>query len=161
VKVVIGAGAALKMFFSFMFAALVKAPGEIARGLVHRERARAAAQLTKRLFGEGSAYVVAVGGVVVDTGAEAAANKEAQLDGLRASLVGVPGMASEPSGRRSSTTPWRCAQARRPWEPNRTRRRGTRGTSHGSRSHRRSRRRGTPRAARSPGCHEQVWTSTT
>ena len=88
----IGVWAAIKMFVSFMFSALVRAPVDVARSMTYRVKAGAATTLQNVIFGTESNKVILVGGVAASTPGEDIRATEEKLADLDAKLRSVPGL---------------------------------------------------------------------
>lgn len=98
---------ALKMFFGFMIAGMLRAPKDLLNGLVHGTQQRIANLVQGFTFGEGSGTVVNVFGVPAETGAKSLALTEASLDAIDRQLSRLPGrLAAENTGSGSQQQFW-------------------------------------------------------
>ncbi len=68
----VGALAAITMFFSFLWRALVMAPSELSKVLMHRGKSTAAGRLTNAIFGQASSKRVTVAGIPARSGSREA-----------------------------------------------------------------------------------------
>lgn len=86
----IGFWESIKMFVSFMFSALLRAPVEVARSMSYRVRESTATTLQSVIFGADSTKVITVGGVVASSPGDDIQVTEEKLAALDAKLRTVP-----------------------------------------------------------------------
>lgn len=88
----ISLGKLLKMFFSFMFTAMLRAPGDAVKGLVHRTKAGVAATMQRSLLGAESGLILNVGGVTAEDGGQQALHREEGLERVAQAVSQLPGV---------------------------------------------------------------------
>lgn len=89
---VIGLWESIKIFVSFMFSAMLKAPAEVISGLSYRVKAGTANAMQSLIFGSDSEMVIAVGGVSAASGTDDLQAVQDGLANLDVALRRIPGV---------------------------------------------------------------------